>query len=281
MATGACSRRRQPARARHAAQRCPRARRWCVPPMGALAVTQKVAPLGMPLQRFGARRVDGGARFSIVERHVSARRRRHRCQVASSSRPAQFLDMSDAEKLSRRSFEPYRRRRRRRRRQRAARRLPARRGRRLRGHLFPQAAPPAAADARRRAARSVRGVSRSAAAVEVQRDAGASRPGSAPPKVDGAARDLRAGQRRGPASRTTPARSSRARPRRRWRMKEHRGEGCAARRPSCRWSAPTRRRHNGPRPLHVPALAAARQRRAGSLRPRRRQPRCHRRFAAR
>jgi hypothetical protein len=77
-----------------------------VPPMGALAVTQKIAPLGVTLQRFGARRVDGGVRFSIVNVHVGADPAGTDAQVEQFA-AAQFFDMSDAEKLSRRSYEPY------------------------------------------------------------------------------------------------------------------------------------------------------------------------------
>lgn len=77
-----------------------------LPPMGALAVTQRIAPLGVTLQRFGARHIDGGSRFSIVKVQVGT-------QAASTDAQqepfaaAQFFDLSDAEKLSRRSFEPY------------------------------------------------------------------------------------------------------------------------------------------------------------------------------
>lgn len=77
-----------------------------VPPMGALAVTQKIAPLGVTLQRFGARRVDGGATFSIVNVHVGADPAGTDAQHEQFA-AAQFFDMSDAEKLSRRSYEPY------------------------------------------------------------------------------------------------------------------------------------------------------------------------------
>lgn len=77
-----------------------------VPPMGALAVTQKIAPLGVSLQRFGAQRVDGGSRFSIVNVHVGTDSAQTDAQVEQFA-AAQFFDMSDAEKLSRRSYEPY------------------------------------------------------------------------------------------------------------------------------------------------------------------------------
>jgi len=77
-----------------------------VPPMGALAITQKIAPLGVTLQRFGARRVEGGTRFSIVNVHIGADAANTDAQQEQFA-AAQFFDMSDAEKLSRRSYEPY------------------------------------------------------------------------------------------------------------------------------------------------------------------------------
>lgn len=77
-----------------------------VPPMGALAVTQKIAPLGVTLQRFGARRIAGGTHFSIVNVRVGADPAGTDAQEEQFA-AAQFFDMSDAEKLSRRSYEPY------------------------------------------------------------------------------------------------------------------------------------------------------------------------------
>jgi hypothetical protein len=76
-----------------------------MPPMGVLGVSQKVAPLGIALQRFGSRGVDGSASFSIVNVSFGG---------SSATRPvhekfpaAQFLAMNDAEKLSRPSFETF------------------------------------------------------------------------------------------------------------------------------------------------------------------------------
>lgn len=78
-----------------------------VSPLGSLAVAQKAAPLNLALARVGARRIDGANRFSIVD-----------VSFGGSSEPpsmapafeqfaaAQYLDLSDAERLSRRSFEP-------------------------------------------------------------------------------------------------------------------------------------------------------------------------------
>lgn len=77
-----------------------------IPPMGTLGVTQKVAPLGIPLARFGPTHVDGSAKFSIVNVAVGGAPAATNPTVDQFA-AAQFLDMSDAEKLSRRSFEPF------------------------------------------------------------------------------------------------------------------------------------------------------------------------------
>jgi hypothetical protein len=77
-----------------------------IPPMGVLGVTQKIAPLGLALARFGSRHVDGSARFAIGNVTVGG------VPAATTPAidlfaPAQFLELSDAEKLSRRSYEPF------------------------------------------------------------------------------------------------------------------------------------------------------------------------------
>jgi hypothetical protein len=79
-----------------------------VSPTGSLTVSQKTAPLGLPLARIGAARVEGANRIVIVDVSLGAG------ADPPSTRPvqeqfaaAQFLEMSDAEKLSRRSFEPF------------------------------------------------------------------------------------------------------------------------------------------------------------------------------
>jgi hypothetical protein len=79
-----------------------------VSPTGSLTVSQKSAPLGVPLARVGAAHVEGANRISIVDVSLGAG------ADPTSTRPvqeqfaaAQFLEMSDAEKLSRRSFEPF------------------------------------------------------------------------------------------------------------------------------------------------------------------------------
>jgi hypothetical protein len=73
-------------------------------PAGALAVRQSAIPLNLPLSRVGARPIEGGNTFRIAEMHVGG------SEVPVSPlreqfAPAQFTEMSDAEKLSRASFE--------------------------------------------------------------------------------------------------------------------------------------------------------------------------------
>ncbi|MGL4967680.1 MAG: DUF6603 domain-containing protein [Inquilinus sp.] len=75
-------------------------------PTGALAVSQKIVPLRLPIDRFGARRIDGGNQFSIGPL-TSGALSIPVVPVEEQFAPAQFLAMSDAEKLSRRSFEPF------------------------------------------------------------------------------------------------------------------------------------------------------------------------------
>ncbi len=75
-------------------------------PMGALAVSQKIVPLKLPLNRFGARRLEGGNIFSIGPMSTPTGSIAV-VPVEDQFAPGQFIDMSDAEKLSRRSFEPF------------------------------------------------------------------------------------------------------------------------------------------------------------------------------
>ena len=73
-------------------------------PAGALAVQQKIVPLNLPLSRVGARRIDGDNTFRITEVRVGTTVA-DVTPVRDQFAPAQFTDMSDAEKLSRPSFE--------------------------------------------------------------------------------------------------------------------------------------------------------------------------------
>ena len=75
-------------------------------PFGALAITQKVVPLHVAIQRFGSRSPDNGTTFTIADVKLGAD---DAAAVASQEQfaPAQFFAMSDAEKLSRPSFADY------------------------------------------------------------------------------------------------------------------------------------------------------------------------------
>ena len=68
-----------------------------------LAARQQIAPLNLPLARVGAQRLEGGNRFAITEVRVGGEIA-ETTSVREQFAPAQFLDMSDAEKLSRQSF---------------------------------------------------------------------------------------------------------------------------------------------------------------------------------
>ena len=73
-------------------------------PFGFLDISQKVVPLGLPIQRFGATVPNQGSVFKIVDvtlgDSMAQTEPRH-----EEFAPAQFFEMSDAEKLSRPSFE--------------------------------------------------------------------------------------------------------------------------------------------------------------------------------
>jgi hypothetical protein len=75
-------------------------------PYGFLDVSQKLAPLSIPIQRFGATAPDRGTVFQIVDVRVGGS---FAPTVATREEfaPAQFFDMSDAEKLSRPSFDEF------------------------------------------------------------------------------------------------------------------------------------------------------------------------------
>jgi hypothetical protein len=69
---------------------------------------QRIAPLNLPLARVGAQRVEGtSTTFSIVNVSVGGRPAEQQRPLTEKFAAAQFFDMSDAEKLSRRSFEPF------------------------------------------------------------------------------------------------------------------------------------------------------------------------------
>ncbi|MFT3722107.1 MAG: hypothetical protein QM773_00865 [Hyphomonadaceae bacterium] len=79
-----------------------------IAPIGALSVSQKIAPLGLPLARIGAQRVEGPNTFRIVDVSLGAGVEPPTSVPVLEQFPAaQFLELSDAERLSRRSFEPF------------------------------------------------------------------------------------------------------------------------------------------------------------------------------
>ncbi len=75
-------------------------------PFGTLEVSQKVTPLNLTIARFGTQRPDHGSNFRIDSVQLGTQPATA-ATVREEFAPAQFLDMSDAEKLSRKSFEAY------------------------------------------------------------------------------------------------------------------------------------------------------------------------------
>jgi hypothetical protein len=75
-------------------------------PFGALEINQKIAPLNIALQRFGSTRPGSGSVFKIASAQIN------KAIVVTAATteqfaPAQFFEMSDAEKLSRPAFARY------------------------------------------------------------------------------------------------------------------------------------------------------------------------------
>jgi hypothetical protein len=75
-------------------------------PFGTLEVTQKVVPLNLTISRFGTQRPEHGTLFRIASAEVGTASPPPDT-VKEEFAPAQFLEMSDAEKLSRASFASY------------------------------------------------------------------------------------------------------------------------------------------------------------------------------
>jgi len=75
-------------------------------PFGSLQISQKVVPLHLTISRFGTQRPDKGTLFDIpqVKFGIDAA---PKSNVREQFAPSQFLDLGDAEKLSRRSFEQF------------------------------------------------------------------------------------------------------------------------------------------------------------------------------
>ncbi len=75
-------------------------------PFGALEVAQKVVPLGLAIARVGAQPTQDGTTFRIDEVTLGTQATAVD-PVLEAFAPAQFLDLSDSEKLARKSFERY------------------------------------------------------------------------------------------------------------------------------------------------------------------------------
>jgi hypothetical protein len=75
-------------------------------PAGSLEITEKLVPLNLPVQKLGTQRIHDGHVFAIE--HVLLGTAPGQIQpLREQFAPAQFVDMSDAQKLSSRSFERY------------------------------------------------------------------------------------------------------------------------------------------------------------------------------
>jgi hypothetical protein len=82
--------------------------RVLVHPLGELSVRQRVVPLKLVLQKFGATRPTGPLRFEITDVALGGVAADDRTEsVREYFAPAQFLEMSDDEKLSRPGFEAF------------------------------------------------------------------------------------------------------------------------------------------------------------------------------
>ncbi len=77
-----------------------------VDPAGAITVSQKIVPLDLTIDHLGTATPSDGTRFSITDVSVSGTSLDHQ-PVTEEFAPAEFFSMSDAEKLSRPSFEAY------------------------------------------------------------------------------------------------------------------------------------------------------------------------------
>ena len=79
-------------------------------PFGVLSIQQKVVPLNIEIKRFGSQQPADGSRFAIEQVIVGAGSEAQTLGTNSVSEmfaPAQFFELSDAQKLSSKSFERY------------------------------------------------------------------------------------------------------------------------------------------------------------------------------
>ena len=75
-------------------------------PFGSLDITEKLVPLNLPVQKLGTERIADGLVFS-VEHVLLGGAPGELAPLREQFAPAQYIDMSDAQKLSSRSFESY------------------------------------------------------------------------------------------------------------------------------------------------------------------------------
>jgi hypothetical protein len=79
-------------------------------PFGVLTIQQRVAPLGIDIQRFGSQRPADGNRFAIEKVIVGEDAQAEELSTSAVSEqfaPADFFELTDAKKLSSKSFERY------------------------------------------------------------------------------------------------------------------------------------------------------------------------------
>ena len=75
-------------------------------PFGTLEVTQKVVPLDLAISLFGTQKPDHGTTFRVADVTLGGQSEEPTL-VREQFAPAEFFALSDAEKLSRKSFESY------------------------------------------------------------------------------------------------------------------------------------------------------------------------------
>ena len=78
-----------------------------VHPVGTVAISQKIVPLAIPIDRIGAQRPADGRTFAIDTVTVNGTRQSDPPDAEESFAPAQFFDLSDAEKLGSPSFKTF------------------------------------------------------------------------------------------------------------------------------------------------------------------------------
>jgi hypothetical protein len=76
-------------------------------PLGRLVVTQRVAPLGLTLQRFGNTQVQGPNRFDLEKVEIGGQTVASPTTLTEAFTRAHFVDMTEEEKLSAPSFERF------------------------------------------------------------------------------------------------------------------------------------------------------------------------------